>query len=133
MLPLLFKHYRHVIRLEDIPALREDDSSAASLAAFRKDQAYRDARYAHKHDGAKRRRNLPNDLLRFFGAEIAVQCVSGPGRSVVHSLTACRSGRAFLFACNISPRQVFAYFSSMSTIAKLVLQHQSTLLSSTSL
>ena len=27
------------------------------------------------HSGAKRRRNLPNDLLRFFGADIAVQCV----------------------------------------------------------
>ncbi|ORX38217.1 ABC transporter type 1, transmembrane domain-containing protein [Kockovaella imperatae] len=75
MLPLLFKHYRHVIRLEDVPALREDDSSATALAAFRKDQAARDAKYAKKHNGAKRQRDLAWDLLRFFGVDTFIQCL----------------------------------------------------------
>ncbi len=76
MLPLLFKHYWKLIQLEEIPAIREDDGSAASLGAFRADQAKRDEAYARKHNGEKRKRNLGWDLLRFFSPEISVQAVS---------------------------------------------------------
>jgi ABC-type multidrug transport system fused ATPase/permease subunit len=73
MLPFLVKYFRKPITLEEIPALREDDSSAATLGAFRADQAYWDARYAAKHGGAKRHRNLGLNLARFFARDIARQ------------------------------------------------------------
>jgi hypothetical protein len=76
MLPLLFRHYWTPIQLKDIPSVREDDGSAASLGAFRADQAMRDKAHADKHDGAKRKRNLGLDLLRLFSPEIFVQAVS---------------------------------------------------------
>lgn len=76
MLPLLFKHYWKPIQLHDIPAIREDDGSAASIGAFRAYQARRDNAYAEKHNGDKRKRDLGLDLLRFFSPEISVQAVS---------------------------------------------------------
>lgn len=76
MLPFLIRHYRTPITLKDIPALREDDASASALGAFRADQAYRDAKWAEKHLGEKRPRDLGFDLFRFFLPEISAQCVS---------------------------------------------------------
>ncbi|OWZ29769.1 ATP-binding cassette transporter [Cryptococcus neoformans AD2-60a] len=73
MLPLLFKHYLSPITLEDIPAIREDDSSAASLGAFRAFSAKRDATYAKIHSGAKRRRNLGLELAMYFAPELGWQ------------------------------------------------------------
>jgi hypothetical protein len=35
MIPILFRHYRHPLGLKDIPALREDDTAAVSLANWR--------------------------------------------------------------------------------------------------
>ena len=75
MLPFLFKHYYQLITLEEIPALREDDASTVTLGAFRLFQARRDAKYARKHQGAKRKRNLPVELLIFFAPTIFAQCV----------------------------------------------------------
>lgn len=75
MLPLLFKHYVSPITLEDIPAIREDDSSAASLGAFRAFSAKRDATYAKIHSGAKRRRNLGLELAMYFAPELGWQVV----------------------------------------------------------
>lgn len=75
MIPWLFRYYWKPIELEDIPALREDDSAATTLGAFRADQAARDAKYAQKHDG-KRKRNLGWDLLLFFKWSILYQFVS---------------------------------------------------------
>lgn len=75
MLPLLFKHYLTPITLENIPAIREDDSSAASLGAFRAFSAKRDAAYSKKHNGAKKRRNLGLELAMFFAPELGWQIV----------------------------------------------------------
>ncbi|ORY32179.1 ABC transporter type 1, transmembrane domain-containing protein [Naematelia encephala] len=73
MLPFLFKHYFTPIKLEDIPALREDDSAASSLGAFRAYQARRDAQYAKKHKNEQRKRRLPWDLLSFFAGDLFLQ------------------------------------------------------------
>ena len=67
MLSLLFKHYRKPITLKDIPALREDDSAASSLGAFRAHQA--------KRRKGNARGDLGIDLLMFFLPEIFAQCV----------------------------------------------------------
>ncbi|OCF40975.1 ATP-binding cassette transporter [Kwoniella heveanensis CBS 569] len=72
LFPLLFKHYFTPITLEDIPAIREDDATAASIGAFRAFQANRDAVYLKKH-GEKRKRHLGLDLLRFFAPEVLIQ------------------------------------------------------------
>jgi hypothetical protein len=114
MLPLLFKHYWTPIQLHDIPAIREDDSSAASLGAFRADQARRDERYAQKHNGQMRKRDLGLDLLRFFSPEITVQAVRPPPRAI--KLTS-RSGRPSSSACNTFPRQVSGCYSNTSASA----------------
>ena len=85
MLPLLWRHFWQPIKLDNIPAIREDDSAATSLGAFRADQAYWDKKYAEQHDGQLRRRNLGINLIRFFLPEIVKQCVSalqGPGPRV---------------------------------------------------
>jgi hypothetical protein len=76
MLPMLFKHYRQPIKLEDVPAIREDDSVASCLAAFRADQAKRDEAYSRKHNGAKRERGLAFDLVAFFLPQLGQQIVS---------------------------------------------------------
>jgi hypothetical protein len=76
MLPLLFRHYYNPIKLHDIPSIREDDSAAASLGAFRAFQAGRDRRYSEKHGGQPRKRNLGIDLLLHFLPETLTQCVS---------------------------------------------------------
>ncbi|KIR99113.1 ATP-binding cassette transporter [Cryptococcus deuterogattii 2001/935-1] len=73
LLPLLFKHYLTPITIENIPAIREDDSSAASLGAFRAFSAKRDAIYSKKHNGATRRRNLGFELAMFFAPELGWQ------------------------------------------------------------
>ncbi len=75
MIPFFFRYYWNPVTLKDIPAIREDDSASSSLGAFRADQAIRDSRYAEKHAGAKRKRNLGLDLIRFFSPEIFTQCV----------------------------------------------------------
>ncbi|WVR09322.1 hypothetical protein IAU60_006387 [Kwoniella sp. DSM 27419] len=72
IVPLLTKHYFKPITLDDIPALREDDSAAASLGSFRTFQASKDAAWAKKHK-EKRKRNLGWDLIRFFGFDLFVQ------------------------------------------------------------
>lgn len=76
MLPFLVRHYKKTVTLEDIPAIREDDSSVAVLAAFRADQAYYDAKWAKSHLGEKRKRDLGLNLFRFFWPEISAQMVS---------------------------------------------------------
>ncbi|WVQ75171.1 hypothetical protein IAR50_004781 [Cryptococcus sp. DSM 104548] len=72
LLPLLFKHYKKPITVADIPGIREDDSSAAALAAFRAYQATLDKRYRKKY-GQDRKRDLGIDLLWFFAPELSVQ------------------------------------------------------------
>ncbi|WVQ80023.1 hypothetical protein IAT38_002124 [Cryptococcus sp. DSM 104549] len=74
MLPLLFRHYLTPIKLEDIPAIREDDASASILGAFRAFQAKSDKAYVKKHDTA-RKRNLAIDLLWFFSPDLTVQAL----------------------------------------------------------
>lgn len=75
MLPFLVRHYSNPVKLNNIPALREDDSSASALGAFRADQARRDAKFAEKHLGEKRKRDLGVDLFLFFLPEISAQVV----------------------------------------------------------
>ncbi|ODO06989.1 hypothetical protein I350_04354 [Cryptococcus amylolentus CBS 6273] len=72
LLPLLFKHYKNPITVADIPGIREDDSSAAALGAFRAYQGRLDRQYSDKH-GQKRKRDLGIDLLWFFAPELFVQ------------------------------------------------------------
>jgi hypothetical protein len=76
MLPLLFRHYTKPITLEDIPQIREDDTAAAGIGAFRAYQAAKDVKYARRHDGAARPRNLGFDLLGHYSPEIVMQAVS---------------------------------------------------------
>ncbi|WWC71269.1 uncharacterized protein I206_105222 [Kwoniella pini CBS 10737] len=74
ILPLLFKHYFQPITLQDIPAIREDDSASSSLGAFRAYRASRDKKYLAK-TGETRVRNLGADLFWFFSPELAYQCI----------------------------------------------------------
>nr|XP_018261799.1 ATP-binding cassette transporter [Kwoniella dejecticola CBS 10117]OBR83957.1 ATP-binding cassette transporter [Kwoniella dejecticola CBS 10117] len=74
LLPLLFKHYFKPITLQDIPAIREDDSASSSLGAFRAYRASRDKTHLAK-TGEKRVRNLGADLFWFFSPELAYQCI----------------------------------------------------------
>nr|XP_019045027.1 ATP-binding cassette transporter [Kwoniella bestiolae CBS 10118]OCF23957.1 ATP-binding cassette transporter [Kwoniella bestiolae CBS 10118] len=74
LLPLLFKHYFKPITLNDIPAIREDDSASSSLGAFRAFRAGRDKDHVAK-TGEKRIRNLGADLFWFFLPELAMQCI----------------------------------------------------------
>ncbi|WRT68702.1 uncharacterized protein IL334_005682 [Kwoniella shivajii] len=74
LFPLLFKHYFKPITLDDIPAIREDDSSASSLGAFRAYRAKRDKDHLKKK-GGKRTRNLGADLFWFFFPELVTQSV----------------------------------------------------------
>lgn len=76
MLPFLVKHYFTPITLNDIPRLREDDTSSSALGAWRAFQARKDAKWAEKHLGEKRKRNLGVDLFLFFWPEISAQTVS---------------------------------------------------------
>jgi len=118
MLPLLFKHYFTPIQLHDIPAIREDDGSAASLGAFRAYQAKKDKVYAEKHNGEKRKRDLGLDLLRLFSPEIVVQAVS-PLMSRTNPFLKIRLGPPSSSACSIFPLSVFAfYFSTSATEAR---------------
>ncbi|WVO14579.1 hypothetical protein L204_102214 [Cryptococcus depauperatus] len=73
MLPLLFKHYFKPITLQEIPAIREDDSSAASLGAYRAYVAKKDRTYSEHHPGKKRKKNLAVDLFTFFASDISWQ------------------------------------------------------------
>jgi len=75
IIPFLVKHYFSAIKLEEVPAIREDDSSSAGLGAFRAFRARKDAAYSTKHLGEKRKRNLAWDLLQFFSPEMLVQTV----------------------------------------------------------
>ncbi|GMK57331.1 hypothetical protein CspeluHIS016_0401650 [Cutaneotrichosporon spelunceum] len=74
ILPFLWKHYWKTITLEEIPAVREDDSSAACVGAFRRFQAARDAAYEFKHH-SPRTRNLARDLITFFRPELVRQAI----------------------------------------------------------
>ncbi|WWC90401.1 uncharacterized protein L201_005336 [Kwoniella dendrophila CBS 6074] len=74
LLPLLFKHYFKPITLTDIPAIREDDASAASVGAFRAYRASRDKSHLSK-TGERRIRNLGADLFWFFLPELAMQTI----------------------------------------------------------
>lgn len=75
MLPFLAKHYFSPITLDKIPRLREDDASASALGAWRAFQARKDAKWAEKHLGEKRKRDLGLDLFLFFWPEVSAQCV----------------------------------------------------------
>ncbi|BEI94008.1 uncharacterized protein CcaverHIS019_0604670 [Cutaneotrichosporon cavernicola] len=74
ILPFLWKHYWKPITLEEIPAVREDDSAAACVGAFRRFQAAHDAAYEVKHN-SPRKRNLAWDLITFFRPELVRQSV----------------------------------------------------------
>ncbi len=74
ILPFLWKHYWKPITLDEIPVIREDDSAAASVGAFRAFQAARDAAYEVKYS-SPRKRNLAVDLLAFFRPELVRQSV----------------------------------------------------------
>lgn len=78
IIPFLVKHYFKAIELNEVPAIREDDSSSAGLGAFRAFRARKDAIWAEKHLGEKRKKDLAWDLLQFFAPEMTVQCVSVP-------------------------------------------------------
>lgn len=73
IIPFLWKYYWRPIKLEEIPAIREDDGAAASLGSFRKFQAAQDTKYAKKHDGGIRRRKLSRDLIAFFWPQLVAQ------------------------------------------------------------
>lgn len=75
IVPFLVKHYYTAIELNEVPAIREDDSSSAGLGAFRAFRARKDAEWAAKHLGEPRKKDLAWDLLRFFAPEMTVQCV----------------------------------------------------------
>ena len=113
MLPLLFKYFWTPIQLEDIPALREDDGSASSLGAFRAAQAKRDAAYADKHSGQKRKRNLGWDLLVFFSPDIFIQAVS-PTLPLSQLLLINRYGLPFSSCSNIFLLLASSFFYSSS-------------------
>lgn len=126
MLPLLFKHYLSPITLEDIPAIREDDSSAASLGAFRAFSAKRDATYAKIHSGAKRRRNLGLELAMYFAPELGWQVVrsflilffcSFQSAVIAHSQNS--SGRQSSSSSSISLQTVFDYYCNTSNNERL--------------
>lgn len=108
LIPLLFKHWFTPITLDDIPAIREDDSSTTSIASFRADQAKRDKTYAARHGGAKRQRNLGWDLLAFFSPDILTQCVSSAICGFPTNMV--RYGRRSLSACSTFPRRGCACF-----------------------
>lgn len=72
----MVKHFFKTIKLADIPSIREDDSAAAVLAAYRADQAHWDERYAQTHPGQKRQRDLMFNLFRFFAPLLVKQVVS---------------------------------------------------------
>ncbi|CAK9784394.1 unnamed protein product [Cutaneotrichosporon oleaginosum] len=74
ILPFLWKYYWKPITLEEIPAIREDDSASASVGAFRRFQAARDAAYEVRNN-SPRKRNLALDLLVFFRPELVRQSV----------------------------------------------------------
>lgn len=74
ILPFLWRHYWKPVTLEDIPAIREDDSAASSVGSFRRFQAGRDAAYEVKYS-TPRKRNLGLDLLAFFRPELGRQVV----------------------------------------------------------
>ncbi|ODN87389.1 ATP-binding cassette transporter [Cryptococcus wingfieldii CBS 7118] len=73
MLPLLFKHYFKPITLEEIPAIREDDSSAAAIGGFRAFQARKDGEWIKKHKQGARRKHIGVDLLWFFTPDVLWQ------------------------------------------------------------
>lgn len=73
IIPFLWKYYWRPIKQEEIPAIREDDGAAASLGSFRKFQAAQDSKYAKKHDGAVRKKNLGRDLISFFWPQLVAQ------------------------------------------------------------
>lgn len=75
IIPFLVKHYFSAIKLDEVPAIREDDSASAGLGAFRAFRARKDAAWSTKHLGEKRKRNLAWDLLQFFSPEMLVQTV----------------------------------------------------------
>lgn len=72
ILPFLWKHYWKPVTLDAIPAIREDDSAAASVGAFRRFQAARDAAYEVKHN-SPRQRNLALDLVAFLRPDLVWQ------------------------------------------------------------
>lgn len=78
LVPLVFKYYKSPITGPEVPALREDDASAASMGAWRAEQATIVAQDAKKQDGNadRRRHKLVWLLLWFFRRELAKQAVS---------------------------------------------------------
>lgn len=127
LLPLLFKHYLTPITIENIPAIREDDSSAASLGAFRAFSAKRDAIYSKKHNGATRRRNLGFELAMFFAPELGWQIVrlvlsfSSVLPSRLHTQSQNSSGRQSSSSSNTSLQTVFDYSCNTSNNERLTL------------
>lgn len=76
MIPFLVKYYYTPIQLNQIPSLREDDATASCLGAWRAYQARKDAKWAERHLGEKRKRDLGLDLFLFFLPSVSKQCVS---------------------------------------------------------
>ncbi|WVO13715.1 hypothetical protein L204_101337 [Cryptococcus depauperatus] len=72
LLPLLLKNYFKPITSSQIPCLREDDSSAAALGAFRVYQAKKDISFFRKHN-ENRKRELGSDLVGHFCGNLFTQ------------------------------------------------------------
>ena len=125
LIPFLLKYYWTPIALEDVPALREDDTSAACLGAFRHFRAERDKAYAARHEGATRKQDLGFDLIRFFLPELTQQAVSPTKMSIELRLTV-RYGLLSLSASNISHRTVCDYCFNMSTTVGLIAPNRPT-------
>lgn len=66
LIPLVFKYYQKPITGAEVPAIREDDGSAASLGSWRTERAA---------NAKKRERKLVWLLLWFFRRELAQQAV----------------------------------------------------------